>query len=524
MLNTKKATPRILVAGATGYVGGRLIPHLLDKGYKVRCFIRNHEDINSRSWKNVEVFKGDVFDLKSLGQAMDGVDYAYYLIHSMAKGANFHQRDIQAAHNFGRIAQKKGVKRIIYLSGLGSKDDKALSEHLHSRQKTGKILAEYGVPVTEFRAAQIIGSGSVSFELIRYLTERLPIIVAPKWIRSWTQPIAIADVLYYLSHSLEIPETAGQVIEIGGSTRLTYAELFRTYAHLRNLKRRILVLPFLPTKILSYFVNFITPIPRNIATPLIEGLRNDVLIQNHTALGFFKYEPMSVNEAIDIALKEQRFDKIETHWAGTGYSIHNRHFSEVKHIQREGLFVEEISGITWADPSKVFHVIKCIGGSRGWPSYQFLWSLRGLIDQLQGGSGLKRGRRSQETLRVSDPLDFFRVETIEENELLRLQVDFKMPGRGWLEFSLKPHHQGHTVCQYNRNAPRLDKSIMDSLGMSQPIGQYRLTLRAIFEPFGFSGLLYWKSMLPFHKPLFKTTIQKIIEEAEKDFEKDDPQA
>ena len=516
MANKNELSPRVLVTGATGYVGGRLIPYLIKQGYQVRCFIRNHEDVNSRNWKNVEVFKGDVFDTKSLEQAMNGVDYAYYLIHSMAKGMNFHQRDMQAAHNFGSIAKMSGIKRIIYLSGLGSKDDKALSEHLHSRQKTGRVLAEYGVPVTEFRAAQIIGSGSVSFELMRYLTERLPIIIAPKWVKSWTQPIAISDVLYYLSNALKIPETAGQTIEIGGSAKMTYAELFKTYARIRNLKRKIIIFPFLPTRLLAYLVNFITPIPRNIATPLIEGLKNDVIVQIDTASKLFKHKPMSVHAAIDIALKEQRFDKIETHWACTDYSIDNRHFTQVKLAQREGLFVEEISGLTWADADRVFQVIKCIGGNRGWPSHQFMWSLRGIADQLLGGSGLQRGRRCQTNLRAGDPIDFFRVEALEEGQLLRLQVDFKMPGRGWLEFSLTPQHRGQTICQDSRNSSNQDKSITDTLGMSQSIVQNRLTLRAYFEPFGFLGLLYWKIMLPFHKPLFKTTIQRIIEEAEGD--------
>ncbi|KUO49833.1 MAG: hypothetical protein APF76_00895 [Desulfitibacter sp. BRH_c19] len=521
MVIKKEVSPRVLVTGATGYVGGRLIPYLLNQDYQVRCFIRNYEDVSSRNWQSVEIFKGDVFEPETLEKAMEGIDYAYYLIHSMAKGKDFHQRDLKAAHNFGGIAKKCGIKRIIYLSGLGSKDDKALSEHLHSRQKTGKVLAQYGVPVTEFRAAQIIGSGSVSFELVRYLTERLPIIIAPKWIKSWTQPIAIEDILYYLSTALKIPETAGQTIEIGGSTKLTYEELFRTYARSRNLKRRILILPFLPTRFLSYFVNFITPIPRNIATPLIEGLKNDVVVQNHTASKLFDHKPLSVQKSIDIALKEQRFNKIETHWAGTYYSIDNRHFSPVTLSQREGLFVKEISGLTWADPREVFQVIKCVGGSRGWPSYKFMWALRGLADQFLGGSGLQRGRRSQTSLRVGDQLDFFRVEALEEGQLLRLQVDFKIPGRGWLEFSLKPQHQGQTMCQDNWISSSMGKSITDTLGMSQSIGQYKLTLRAYFEPFGFFGLLYWKLMMPFHKPLFKSTIQRIIEEAEKSYLKKD---
>ena len=476
--------PLVLVTGASGYVGGRLVPILLEKGYPVRCLIRPGENLESRGWKNVHFVIGDVLDFESLRGALKDVDLAYYLIHSMAESKDFHSRDLAAARNFALASREAGVSRILYLSGLGQ--GKTLSPHLRSRQDTGRTLGETGIPVTEFRAAQVIGSGSVSFEMIRYLTERLPVILAPWWIDSMTQPVSIRDVLYYLSTAPEVPETQGEIIEIGARDSMTYRELIRTYARVRGLRRPMLVLPLLSPAFFAFWVNLITPIPRTIARPLLEGIKNDVVITACGADAYFQREPLSVEEAIREALEESRLQKVDTYWSLPHSSAPPHKLSEISSSQREGLFIDEVSLLSTNSREALFRRILCIGGDYGWPSLGILWKIRGWLDQLFGGSGLLRGRRCHRELQPGDPLDFFMVEEIRPGELLLLRTNFKMPGQGWLAFRLQEEENG------------TQKGT-------------RIFMQIFFDPKGMGGLLYWKALLPIHRILFGSTLKKLDE-------------
>ncbi len=472
---------KILVTGAAGYIGGRLIPSLLEKGYAVNALIRHNEDVSARGWNDVQVYRGDVLDICTLYGALENVSVAYYLIHSMSENGDFQIKDRIAASNFAEAARQMGVERIIYLSGLGS--DRNLSKHLKSRQESGKILGCTGIPVTEFRAAQVIGSGSISFELIRYLTERLPIILSPQWINSKTQPVAVNDVIYYLSSALTHPETTGKIIEIGGADIVTYKELISTYAELRGLKRPFISLPFLSPSFFAFWVNIITPIPRSIARPLLEGIKNDVIITECGAGQYFSHNPLTLKEAIRTALEEQRLNKVTTFWSLPQSEASFNQMSDSVVSQREGLFIDEVSVLTSISADELFKKIICLGGGYGWPSYNLLWSLRGYTDQFFGGSGKLRGRRCMIDLRPGDPIDFFTVEALEKNRLLRLKVDLKMPGEGWLEFLIEEQYK-----------------------------QRKLIIRAYFNPKGTRGLLYWKALLPFHKLIFKSTLEKITKQ------------
>jgi uncharacterized protein YbjT (DUF2867 family) len=303
MDGSSTATRRILVAGATGYVGGRLIPRLLEKGYRVRCLVRDAARIEGRGWKQVEVVSGDVLDYQTLAPALQGVDTAYYLVHSMAAGEQgFEERDIIAAQNFGRAAQAAGIRRIIYLGGLG-RDEDELSHHLRSRHAVGEQLRSWEVAVTEFRAGVIIGAGSVSFDLVRYLTERVPVLISPKWVSTLTQPIAIDDVLRYLVECLEMPETENRILEIGGRDILSYGQMMLSYAKVRGLRRWLVPVPVLTPRLSSWWVRLVTPLPVSIARPLIEGLKNQVIVEDPAARQLFAFEPLGYEEAVKLALK-----------------------------------------------------------------------------------------------------------------------------------------------------------------------------------------------------------------------------
>ena len=479
---------KCLVTGVTGYVGGRLVPYLLDRGHSVKVMCRDAGRLQGRRWiQEVEVCEADVLMPETLQGIMEDIDVAYYLIHSMSgnESADFHERDIRAADNFGKEAKKQGVGRIIYLGGLGSEQDK-LSKHLKSRQQTGQTLRETGVPVTEFRAAIVVGSGSKSFEMIRYLTERVPIMICPKWVYSKVQPIAIRNVLQYLVNAIDKPETEDKIIEIGGKDVMTYAEMMKTYARVNGLKRILMPVPVLTPKLSSYWVHWMTPIPASLARPLIEGLKNDVIVQDDKAEELFpEIEPIGYEKAVRLAIRRVDSQDVETTWNDALLSSKGDERPVILEA-KQGLNIERRMRIVEADKERVFKVFSGLGGDKGWLAFEWAWKLRGIFDRLVGGVGFRRGRRSADDLRVGDALDFWRVEAIQENRLLRLRAEMKVPGKAWLEFQAQSKDRNST----------------------------KLVQTAYFEPKGLLGLLYWYGLYPFHSLIFSSMIKHIAKEAE----------
>ncbi len=477
---------RILVTGATGYVGGRLIPRLLEAGYQVRVLVRDPARLQGRSWlSRVEIATGDVLQPATLPPAMAQCDAAYYMIHSMGDTADFHQRDLTAAHNFGRAAREAGVQRIVYLGGLG--DPAAdLSQHLRSRQETGAALSEAGVPVTEFRAAIIVGSGSVSFEMIRYLTERVPVMICPQWVYTKVQPIAVRDVLSYLLATLDVPASAGRVIEIGGHDVLTYGEMMLGYAEARGLRRHLLPVPVLTPRLSSYWVHLVTPIPSSIAQPLIQGLRNEVIVRDDTARHLFPaIQPLGYTTAVRLALGKLEAGAVETAWSDALFSSQGD-TSPVAFTQQEGLFIDRRQQMTTATPAAAFGSFSRLGGDRGWLYANWAWRARGIVDRLMGGVGLRRGRRDPEHVHVGDAVDFWRVEAVEPDRLLRLRAEMKVPGRAWLQFEAIPQSDRTT----------------------------RVVQTAFFAPKGLFGVLYWYGLFPIHNLIFGGMVRRVVEQAE----------
>ena len=477
----------ILVAGATGYVGGRLIPRLLEKGYRVRCLVRDAARIEGRGWKQVEVVTGDVLDYQTLAPALQGVDTAYYLVHSMAAGEQgFEERDIIAAQNFGRAAQAAGVRRIIYLGGLG-RDEDELSHHLRSRHAVGEQLRSWEVAVTEFRAGVIIGAGSVSFELVRYLTERVPVLISPRWVSTLTQPIAIDDVLRYLVECLEMPETENRILEIGGRDILSYGQMMLSYAKVRGLRRWLVPVPVLTPRLSSWWVRLVTPLPVSIARPLIEGLKNQVIVEDPAARQLFAFEPLGYEEAVKLALKRAESGNIETIWSGALSSFPTRNtLQPFPHEKTDGMISYRRQISTKAPATDVFRVLTGLGGNTGWLYANILWKLRGYLDELVGGVGLRRGRRVSDKLSVGDPLDFWRVEALVPDQLLRLRAEMKVPGKAWLQFEIIPQSES----------------------------EVRIIQTAFYEPKGLMGLLYWYVLYPIHRVIFQGMIIAIAHKAE----------
>lgn len=474
----------ILVTGATGYVGGRLVPRLLEKGYKVRCLSRDESRLKDR-WNGVEIVEGDVLEKDSLLGKLNGVDAAFYLIHSMGGEEEFSHRDILAAENFAKAAEEQGVKRIIYLGGLGS-DEEKLSKHLTSRLATGKALRKFNVPVTEFRAGVIVGSGSLSFEMIRYLTERLAVMVTPKWVNTKTQPIAIRDVLHYLVEALTIEKSIGEIIDIGGEDILTYKDLMDIYAEVRGLKRYFIKVPVLTPRLSSHWIGLVTPLPSRIAKPLVEGLKNELICKNKKAKELFNFKTISYRDAVKLALERNNEGKTETVWF-SAYSSGTKNKNIPVHLtQKEGLIIEKRQIKVNAFVESTFKAFTSIGGKNGWYA-GFLWKIRGYIDLLFGGVGLRRGRRSEKELIPGDPLDFWRVEAIEKNKLLLLRAEMKLPGKAWLQFQVEDYE----------------------------INKSTLIQTAFFEPKGLWGLIYWYSIYPFHGLIFGGMIKSIKKTAEK---------
>lgn len=478
----------ILVTGATGYVGGRLVPRLLELGYRVRALARDPARLQGRPWSNqIEIVQGDALRAETLPPAMAGVDVAYYMIHSMQKTADkspFHERDLLAARNFGRAAAEAGVRRIIYLGGLGDPDSD-LSRHLRSRQETGEALGEFGVPVTEFRCGIVVGSGSASFEMIRYLTERLPIMVCPKWVYTRVQPIGIRNVLDYLVAALDVPESEGKVIEIGGADVLTYAEMMLQYAEARGLRRWLIPVPVLTPRLSTYWVHWVSPIPKEIAYPLIESMRNEVVVRDDTAKRLFpNIQLLTYRMAVERALERLDAGYVETSWMDALASAQGD-VIPVKFTVQDGMMIERRQRLVDAPPSAVFRAFTSIGGDQGYPTFNWAWRLRGIMDRMVGGVGFRRGRRDPVELRVGDALDFWRVEAVEQDRLLRLRAEMKVPGRAWLAFEAKP----------------------------QPDGRTLLVQTAFFAPKGLFGFLYWYSLYPIHGFIFNSMIERLAEMA-----------
>ena len=475
----------VLVTGATGYIGGRLVPRLLSAGHAVRCVVRDPARLQGRSWQHdVEVVTGDVLQPATLEAAMAGVTAAYYLVHSLGT-TDFHERDVAAARNFGRAAAAAGVGRIIYLGGLAEATP-GLSEHLRSRQQTGDALREAGVPVTEFRAGVIVGSGSLSFEMIRYLTERVPVMVCPRWVYTRTQPIGVREVLRYLTAALEVPESSGRIIEIGGSDVITYGDMMMIYAEVRGLRRWMVPVPVLTPRLSSLWVNVVTPIPGAIARPLVEGLRNENIVHDTAAAELFpQIAPVGYRTSVERALSRLQASSVESTWSDA-LSSSQQDAEPVTLTNREGMIREHRRRVVAASPAQVFRVFTGVGGARGWLYMDWAWRLRGLADRLLGGVGIRRGRRDPDQLRVGDALDFWRVEAIETDHLLRLRAEMKVPGMAWLQFEAVPRKDGRTV----------------------------LTQTAFFAPRGLSGSLYWYGLYPVHRLIFSGFIEAIARRAE----------
>ncbi|MBR9977062.1 MAG: SDR family oxidoreductase [Bacteroidetes bacterium] len=485
-MNKSENLPKlILVTGATGYIGGRLVSRLLELGYRVRCLVRDPGRLQGRPWRDaVEVVSGDVLDKESLEPAIRGADAAYYLVHSLAGGKDFHARDMTAARNFSEAARATGLQRIIFLGGL-AETATDLSEHLQSRQESGEALRTGGVPVTEFRAGVIVGSGSVSFEMIRYLTERLPVMICPRWVYTRTQPIGIRDVLEYLASALAVPESTGRIIEIGGADVVTYGEMMTLYADVRGLKRTLLRVPLLTPRLSSYWVNIVTPIPAVIARPLIEGLRNENIVHDQRAAELFPdIRPASYRVSVERALARLQVGSLESRWSDA-LSSSQGDTPPVTLTVREGMILERRRRIVHASPAELFRVCTGLGGNRGWAYMDWAWKLRGMFDMLIGGVGLRRGRRDADDLRIGDALDFWRVEEVEFNAMLRLRAEMKVPGKAWLEFRMTPQERGDTLLQQT----------------------------AYFAPKGLAGWMYWYGLYPFHAFIFSGMITRIAARA-----------
>ena len=471
------SAPRVLLTGATGYVGGRLLSQLEARGTPVRCLARRPEFLRARVKPETEVVAGDVRDSDALARAMADVETCYFLVHAMSEGQRFAEEERLSAQRFGAAARAAGVKRIIYLGGLAHGEK--LSEHLRSRIETGRVLAESGVPVIELRASIIIGSGSLSFEMVRSLVERLPVMITPRWVSTLAQPIAIEDVIAYLVAALEAPPEVRGVFEIGGAERVSYAQIMRAYADARGLRRLLIPVPVLTPRLSSLWLTLITPLFARVGRELIEGVRNETVVRDERALTTFPVRPRGIRAAIDRALRNEDRDFALTRWSDalseSGTATHRSFGSRI---------VDSRSVRVACSPDQAFAPIRRIGGERGWYYGNFLWRVRGLLDRLIGGPGMRRGRRDPELLVPGDALDFWRVEACEPGRRLRLAAEMRLPGRAWLQFDLEPDGD-HTVIRQT----------------------------AMFDPLGLAGLLYWYALYPLHELVFGGMLRGIAQRA-----------
>ena len=492
------STPRrILVLGATGYVGGRLAPRLIAAGNDVRCLVRDAGKLRGLAWaRSAELVEGDLDDPDGLASAFAGVDVVYHLVHSMGAGADFAARDRRIAHTVAQVAAAAGVRRIIYLGGLsGHGDGPRSSEHLRSRAEVAEVLMTGPVPVTELRAAVIIGSGSASFEMLRHLVEVLPVMVTPRWVRSRVQPIAIRDVLRYLTGVLDVDDTDDHVFDIAGPDVLTYQDMMRIYAQVQRLPRRIIInVPLLTPWLSSHWVALVTPVPSVIARPLVEGLVSDAVVRNGEDISPWVPGPcVPYRHALELALRRIRDHDVETSWreadlAGDGVA---EPYPADPEWSGGTLYKDVRTATSTGTADELFRVVCGIGGDRGWPSHGWAWRLRGVLDRVVGGIGLRRGRRDPDTLRVGDALDFWRVVELTPPDgdrpgRLRLVAEMRLPGKAWLEFRVAPRGGGSELRQ-----------------------------RALYVPKGLSGRLYWWAMAPFHRMIFPTMAATLARRADR---------
>ena len=448
----------ILLTGATGYIGGLLLRRLEDDGRRVRCLVRDRTRLKSPV-ASTEVIEGDCLDERSLDRALIGIHSAYYLVHSMGSGADFADRDRRAAENFGRAAARAGVRRIIYLGGL-TDDTSVLSAHLKSRAETGEALRASGVPVIEFRASVVIGAGSLSFQMVQALVERLPVMICPRWVSTLTQPIAVADVLAYLHAALDIEDQASTTFEIGGPDVVSYGEMMRAYARLRGLRRLLIPVPFLTPHLSGLWLALVTPAQARVGRALVEGLKNSTIVRSNTAREAFRLELVPLDAALQNAIDEG---------------------------QARRLRIDSRTMVVNAPPERAFAPVRRIGGTTGWYFGQFLWEVRGRLDTTIGGVGLRRGRRDPDVCEAGDTIDCWTVERLAPNRLLRLSADMKMPGKGWLEFEVTPLDEGR---------------------------RSRIRQTASFDPRGLLGRAYWLALLPFHAVIFRGMLRRIVRIAE----------
>lgn len=472
----------VLLTGATGYVGGRLLPHLIEHNCSVRCLARKPENLLSRVPAGVQVVAGDVLEPDSLPDAMEGIDVAYYLIHSMGSAGSFEDQDRQAAENFARAARQAGVRRIIYLGGLGESGED-LSPHLRSRHEVGRVLRESGCEVIEFRASIVIGSGSLSFELVRALVERLPVMICPKWVSVKAQPIAVEDLLQYLLAGLDLDTNESQIFQIGGPDQVSYGEIMREYARQRGLRRFMISVPVLTPRLSSLWLGLVTPVYARVGRKLIDSLRNPTVITDDSAQQRFDIQPRGLNEAIERALVNEDRDVAQTRWSDALSA--SRGVISWGGVRFGNRIVDSRAAEVSVPPEKAFTPVRRIGGRRGWYYADFLWTIRGWMDLIAGGIGRRRARRDTEHLRVGEVLDWWRVEDYQPDRRLLLSAEMKVPGRAWLEFEVEPTDSGSTVRQ-----------------------------TAIFDPVGFLGLAYWYALYPLHAVIFRGMLNRIARRAE----------
>ncbi len=485
-----------LVTGSTGYIGGRLVPELLDAGFAVRCLVRTPSKLRDQPWVgDVEVAEGDVGDVAAVRAAAEGTDVAYYLVHSLGTGKRFERRDRDMARAFARGARAAGARRLVYLGGLYPDVDD-LSPHLDSRKEVGEILLDSGVPTAVLRAAVIIGSGSASFEMLRYLTERLPVMVTPRWVDNRIQPIAVRDVLRYLVGAADLPDDVNRGFDIGGPDVLTYRQMMQGYAEVAGLPRRtILPINLLTPRLSSHWVGVVTPVPNGIARPLVESLVHEVVCKEHDVA---RYVPdpdgglVGFRRAVELALAKVQAYEVVTSWTSAATpGAPSDPLPSDPDWSGGSLYLDERSVAVDADAPALWSVIEGIGGQNGWYSWPLGWWARGVVDRLTGGPGLRRGRRNPWDLAVGDALDWWRVEEVEDLHLLRLRAEMRLPGLAWLELLVEPPEPG----------------------AEHPAGT-TFRMRALFAPHGLAGHAYWQAIRPFHGVVFGGMLRGIAREAE----------